>query len=97
MSFADAGMTNFRGRLKNAYELLYLRVPEISMFDKNCIFEWMGKVFCVEFQRVPLKFHTKYLTHTFRDVYLVFRWKFKSSLVQELIGVFETPPDPVYM
>ena len=24
----------------------------------------MGKIFCVEFQRYPLKFHTKYLTHT---------------------------------
>ena len=23
----------------------------------------MGKIFCVEFQRCPLKFHTKYLTH----------------------------------
>ena len=28
----------------------------------------MGKIFCVEFQRVPLKFHTKYLTHTLKDV-----------------------------
>ena len=28
----------------------------------------MGKIFCVEFQRVPLKFHTKYLTHTLNDM-----------------------------
>ena len=31
----------------------------------------MGKIFCVEFQRVPLKFHTKYLTHTLKDVDLL--------------------------
>ena len=30
----------------------------------------MGKIFCVEFQRVPLKFHTKYLTHTLKDAIL---------------------------
>ena len=26
----------------------------------------MGKKFCVEFQRVPLKFHTKYLINTLK-------------------------------
>ena len=26
----------------------------------------MGKIFCVEFQRCPLKFHTKYLIHTLK-------------------------------
>ena len=26
----------------------------------------MGKIFCVEFQRCYLKFHTKYLTHTLK-------------------------------
>ena len=31
------------------------------------IFQCMGKIFCVEFQRVPLKFHTKYLTHILID------------------------------
>ena len=39
----------------------------------------MGQIFCVEFQRVPLKFHTKYLTHTLKNVYFIHRWKFKSS------------------
>ena len=29
----------------------------------------MGKIFCVEFQRVPLKFHTKYLAHTLNDIH----------------------------
>ena len=31
-------------------------------------FSVMGKIFCVEFQRVPSKFHTKYLAHTLKDV-----------------------------
>ena len=55
------------GRFKNAYELLNLRALRISMLYKSHIFQCMGKIFCVEFQRVPLKFHTKYLTHTLKD------------------------------
>ena len=57
------------GRFKNAYELLNLRALKIE----NHIFQCMGKIFCVEFQRVPLKFHTKYLTHTLKDVDFIHR------------------------
>ena len=67
------------GRFKNAYELLNPRALKISMLYRNHIFQCMGKIFCVEFQRVPLKFHTKYLTHTLKDVDFIHRWKFKSS------------------
>ena len=67
------------GRLKNVYELLNLRALKISMLYKNHIFQCVGKIFCVEFQREPLKFHTKYLTHTLKDVDFIQRWKFKSS------------------
>ena len=56
------------GCFKNAWELLNLRGLKISMLCKNHIFQGMGKIFCVEFQRAPLKFHTKYLTHTLKDV-----------------------------
>ena len=56
------------GRFKNTYELLNLRALKISKLHKNHIFQCMGKIFCVEFQGVPLKFHTKYLTHTLKDV-----------------------------
>ena len=69
------------GRFKNTYELLNLRALKISKLHKNHIFQCMGKIFCVEFQRVPLKFHTKYLTHTLKDVYFINIWKFKSSLI----------------
>ena len=55
-------------RFKKAYELLSLRAVKNSLLYKNYIFQCMGKVFCVEFQRAPMKFHTKYLTHTLKDV-----------------------------
>ena len=55
------------GRFKN------LRALEISMLYKNHIFQCMGMIFCVELQRVPLKFYTKYLTHTLKDVDFIHR------------------------
>ena len=50
-----------------------------SRFNKLHIFQCMGKMFCVEFQRVPLKFQTKYLTHTLKDTILIQCRKFKCS------------------
>ena len=69
------------GRFKNAYELLNPRALKISVLYKNRIFQCMGKIFCAEFQRSPLKFHTKYLTHALKDVSFILRWKFKSSWI----------------
>ena len=51
------------GPFKNTYELLNLRALQFSLVNKIHIFQCMGKIFCMEFQRYPLKFHTKYLTH----------------------------------
>ena len=42
------------GRFKKAYELLNLRALKFSPLNKIHIFECMGKIFCVEFQRYPL-------------------------------------------
>ena len=64
----DSRLVEAGGRFNNAYELLTLRALKISMFHKRFIFQCMGKIFCVEFQRYPLKFHTKYLTHTLKDM-----------------------------
>ena len=41
-----------RGRFKNTYELLNLRALNFSAVNKIYIFQCMGKIFCVEFQRV---------------------------------------------
>ena len=67
------------GRFKNTYELLNPRALKISMLYKNRIFQCMGKIFCVEFQRFPLKFHTKYLIHRLKDMIFIKYWNFKSS------------------
>ena len=67
------------GRFENTYELLNPKALKISMLYENCIFQCMGKIFGEEFQRFPLKFHTKYLTHALKDVHFIHRWKFKSS------------------
>ena len=67
------------GRFKNTYELLNLRALKFSYMNKIHIFQCMDKIFCVEFQRYPLKFHTKYLTHTLKDMIFMQFWNFKSS------------------
>ena len=67
------------GRFKNTYELLNLRALKFSPVNKIHIFQCMGMIFCVEFQRYPLKFHSKYLTHTLKDVTFMQHWNFKSS------------------
>ena len=66
-----------RGAFQN--ELLNLRALKFSPVNKMHIFQCMGKIFCVEFQRVPLKFHTKYLTHTLKETIFMQHWNFKSS------------------
>ena len=68
-----------RGRFKKTYELLNLRALKFSPVNKIHIFQCMGKTFCVEFQRYPLKFHTKYLTHALKDTIFIQHWNFKSS------------------
>ena len=67
------------GRFKKAYELLNLWALKFSPLNKIHIFQCMGKIFCVEFQRYPLKFHTKYLTHTLKGTIFIQHWNFKSS------------------
>ena len=47
------------GHFKNTYELLNLRAFKFSPLNKIYHFQCMGKIFCVEFQRYPLKFHTQ--------------------------------------
>ena len=57
-------------RFKNTYELLNLRALKFSPVNKIHFVQCMSKIFWVEFQRYPLKFHTKYLTHTLKDMVL---------------------------
>ena len=80
------------GRFINSYALLNPGALKISMFYTNRIFQCMGEIFCVEFQRCPLKFHAKYLTHTLKDIFL-----YKTEILRALKSksshaFFETPP-----
>ena len=59
-------------------------IHNFSPVYKMHIFQCLGKIFCVDFQRVPLKFLSKYLIHTLKDVIFIQSWilrflKFKSS------------------
>ena len=82
------------GRFKNTYELLNLRALKFSPVEKIYIFQCMGKIFCVEFEMEPLKFHTKYLTLT-----LIWRiWFLYIKILRALIfrssyTFFTRPPD----
>ena len=67
------------GRFKNTFELLNQRALKFLPVDKIYIFQCMGKIFCVECQRYPLKFHTKDLTHTLIVVIFIQHRNFKSS------------------
>ena len=82
------------GRFKNSYELLNLRALKFSMLFISYIFQYIGKIFCVEFQRVPLKFRTKYHTNTLKDADFIHEWKLRSSKIEELISVFEHHQSP---
>ena len=68
-----------RRAFKNMYELLNLRALKFSNANKIHIFQCMDKIFCVEFQRVPLKFHTKYHTHKLKDTIFIQWWNLESS------------------
>ena len=67
------------GRFKNTYELLKLRALKVLPVNKIYIFQCMGKIFCVEFQRYPFKFLTKNLTHILKDMIFIQHWNFKSQ------------------
>ena len=77
-----------RGAFQKGYEILKLGALKSSLLNRLHIFKCMDRIFCAEFQRVPLKFHTKYLSNTWKDMTSVPSWKFKSSEIYELVCVF---------
>ena len=65
------------GRFKNTYEFLNLRGLKFSTIKKIYIFQCMGYISCVDFERATLKFHTNYLTHTLKYTIVIQSWNFK--------------------
>ena len=80
---------------QNTYELLNLRALKFSPVDKIYSFRYMSKIFCVEFQRYPLKFHTKYLTHTLKVMIFIYNIEILRALGFKSSNAFLKHP-PVY-
>ena len=81
-----------RGCFKNAYELLNLGALKSSLLNKPSIFQCMGDIFCVGFQRIHLKFNTNYITFTLKDMIFIQCWKYRSSRIYKLVCIFEMLP-----
>ena len=75
--------------LKNAYELLNLNALKFSLLYKIQIFQCMGMIFSVEFQRVPLKFHTKYLTFILNDMFFLYNVEILRALRFKSLWAFK--------
>ena len=56
ITWTSVELSLIRGVFQKAYKLLNLRALKFSPTNKVHIFQCMGKLFCVEFQRTPLKF-----------------------------------------
>ena len=67
------------GGVQTLMTFLSLGALKFSPTNKIHIFQCTGKIFCVEFQRYPLKIHTKYLPRTLKDMIFIQHWNFKSS------------------
>ena len=51
--------------------VLNLRALKLSSWYKNCIFQCVGKLCCVEFSKVPFEIlHTEYLSYAFKNVWI---------------------------
>ena len=85
LRFSGDLLDRARRRLKNTYELVNLGARKFARINKIHIIQCMGKIFCVEFEREPLKIQTKYLTQTLKHTIFIQYWKFKSSHVYQLI------------
>ena len=60
------------GRLTKAYDVTIQRYRNLHAKiedSKIHILRCMGSKFCVKFQRFPLKFHTKFWTHTTQNMH----------------------------
>ena len=83
--------TGVQGMFQNTYELVNLRALKSSLLNKLHIFLCMGKIFCMEFQMVHLKFHTKSIIHTLKES-IFSMLNIQELQIYGLLCVFETPP-----
>ena len=74
------------GPVRKRRRPLYLRIPKLSRMNRLYIFQCMGKILCVEFQRATLKFHTKNLIHQSHDTTGSVPGLFWTKIVRPLTG-----------
>ena len=78
------------GLFKKAYELVDLGDLKSSLLNKLHIFQCTDKIFCVEFQRVTLKFNNKKIPLTIS----VQSWKFRLTSPYAFLKSTQPPPPP---
>ena len=85
-------------RLTKAYDVTIQRCRKshVKIVDsKMHILRCMGSKFCVKFQRCPLKFHTKFWTHTQQNMHFMRCWKFDDLWYlksYDILSLSETGP-----
>ena len=73
-------------------ELLNLRAVKFSYLNEIHIFQCTGNLFCMEFQRQPLKFPTKYLTPTLKDaIFTTLKFSELLDLRAHVVCFWNTP------
>ena len=72
-----------------------MRIAPRAICSIFLLYQCMGKIFRVEFQRETLKFHTKYLTHTLKDMIFVRSWILRALGIKSLYVFLKCPPGVV--
>ena len=78
-------------RCHNSQDIISCQI--FNIFRKRHILQCMGSKFCAKFQRAPLKFHTKFWTHTLQYMlFIVFYFyvQVTISLNCDIISLSET-------
>ena len=85
-------------RLTKAYDVTnqrcrksHAKIEDSKMHILRC----MGSKFCMKFQRCPLKFHTKFWTHTPQNMHFMRCWKFDDLWYlksYDILSLSETGP-----
>ena len=82
------------GDFKNTYVLLNLRALKFSHANKIDIFQCMGKIFCVEFQRYPLKRSTQNILPIHWKMWFLCNIEILRALRFKSSHAFLNPPPP---
>ena len=85
MTLYGNAIDRFTEALVNAWVSLYERSPAETISGPRGHFKNTYELLKIGALKISVlyenhaQFHTKYLSHTLKDVYFIHRWKFKSS------------------